>query len=83
MASGRALTEKTIPDDQIPKGWLWVMSIKPPARCALCATEGHSWGWRRQRGDTRFLCEACGGKEQVEDEVRKTESKPIKARRKQ
>lgn len=74
-------TEKIIPDAEIPKQWLWVMSIKPPATCALCASQGHSWGWRRQKGDTRFLCEPCGAKAQVEDEASKSEPKARSVRR--
>jgi hypothetical protein len=73
-------TEKSIPDDQIPRGWWWTFSVKPALPCSECALPCH-WGWRRQKGDTRFLCEACGGKVQMADELKKDETKPRSVRR--
>lgn len=65
---------RVVPDDQIPKGWWHVMSIAPPAACTQCEEKHHS-GWRRQKGDPRFLCDQCGLNEQARDEASKDEAK--------
>lgn len=62
---------KEIDPALVPKGWLWVMEIKPPQQCSACGLEGCSWGWRRQwkppAAQTPFLCSDCGEKEQAGD----------------